>query len=106
LSFQHHAEVAALPIAEQDQWLDRAANFGWSRNQLRKELRVTRLEATPTKSKTSILPRIQAPVERVALWRKAAEEARSDFEQWVVSTLDMAAARELATGPADAPATD
>lgn len=42
LSFQHHAEVASLPPGEQDVWLDRAEQHGWSRNRLRLQLREAR----------------------------------------------------------------
>lgn len=42
LSFQHHAEVAALSVADQDRWLDRAEQGGWSRNQLRSGIRAER----------------------------------------------------------------
>jgi hypothetical protein len=38
LSFQHHVEVAALPTNEQDHWLDFAERFGWSRNELRRQI--------------------------------------------------------------------
>lgn len=41
LSFGHHAEVAALPEPEQDFWLRKAEEFGWSRNRLRRELRAS-----------------------------------------------------------------
>lgn len=39
LSFGHHAEVASLDQAEQDFWLRKAEEFGWSRNRLRQEVR-------------------------------------------------------------------
>ncbi|MGI5155429.1 LmbU family transcriptional regulator [Microbispora sp. CA-102843] len=39
LSFGHHAEVAALGEAEQDFWLRKAEELGWSRNHLRSEVR-------------------------------------------------------------------
>jgi hypothetical protein len=39
LSFGHHAEVAALDTPEQDFWLRKAEEFGWSRNRLREEVR-------------------------------------------------------------------
>jgi hypothetical protein len=39
LSFGHHAEVAVLESAEQDYWLRRAVELGWSRNQLRNNVR-------------------------------------------------------------------
>ncbi|MFE0425013.1 LmbU family transcriptional regulator, partial [Streptomyces sp. NPDC058953] len=35
LSFQHHAELAPLPVEEQDVWLDRAEQQGWTTKQLR-----------------------------------------------------------------------
>src|SRR5215831_74429 len=39
LSFGHHAEVAALPGPEQDFWLCKADEFGWSTMRLRAEVR-------------------------------------------------------------------
>src|SRR4051794_11467426 len=48
LSFQHHAEVAALHGAAQDLWLQRAEAGGWSRNELRRRLAAERrLTAEP-----------------------------------------------------------
>jgi hypothetical protein len=44
LSFGHHAEVAALPEPEQDFWLRKAQELGWSRNMLRRELRASMKE--------------------------------------------------------------
>lgn len=41
LSFGHHAEVAALDRPEQDFWLRKAEEHGWSRNQLRNEVRAS-----------------------------------------------------------------
>ena len=41
LSFGHHAEVAALPEPEQDFWLRKAGDLGWSRNHLRCEVRAS-----------------------------------------------------------------
>src|SRR6184192_3171929 len=42
LSFQHHAEVAGLPAEEQDVWLSRAEERGWSVSALRSRLRADR----------------------------------------------------------------
>jgi hypothetical protein len=39
LTFGHHAEVAALDKPEQDYWLRKAEEYGWSRNRLRSEVR-------------------------------------------------------------------
>jgi hypothetical protein len=44
ISFGHHAEVAALDESEQDYWLRKAEELGWSRNQLRREVRISLLE--------------------------------------------------------------
>jgi hypothetical protein len=41
LSFGHHAEVAALDAPEQGYWLRKAEESGWSRNQLRAEIRAS-----------------------------------------------------------------
>jgi hypothetical protein len=41
LSFGHHAEVAALDVPEQDYWLRKAKELGWSRNQLRTQVRAS-----------------------------------------------------------------
>jgi hypothetical protein len=41
LSFGHHTEVAALDRPEQDFWLRKAEELGWSRNQLRSEVRTS-----------------------------------------------------------------
>jgi hypothetical protein len=88
VTFQHHAEVAALDDAAQDEWLSRAAAGGWSRNELRRRLRaaatigrahaeVVRLEITPT---------------RAERWRAAAEQHDCDLVSWIVGILDDAAA--------------
>jgi hypothetical protein len=92
LSFQHHAEVAALPDAEQDTWLHRAEQGGWSRNQLRQHLRLTRHGSA---NETTALPKLVVQSERIARWRLAAARSSNQFEQWVVTALDHAATQEL-----------
>jgi hypothetical protein len=44
LSFTHHAEVAALAEPEQDFWLRKAEEHGWSAKRLRREVRTSLLE--------------------------------------------------------------
>jgi hypothetical protein len=44
LSFGHHAEVAALPAPEQDFWLRKAEELGWSTMTLRREVRASLAE--------------------------------------------------------------
>jgi predicted HicB family RNase H-like nuclease len=41
LSFGHHSEVAMLDPPEQDYWLRKAEELGWSRNQLRNNVRAS-----------------------------------------------------------------
>ncbi|MGM1062480.1 LmbU family transcriptional regulator [Saccharothrix sp. Mg75] len=93
LPFQHHAEVAALPPAEQDRWLDRAEREQWSRTALRRALR----EARDPSGRTyrAVMPRVTAASDAVDRWRRAAVAANADFEAWIVAALDRAAAREL-----------
>jgi hypothetical protein len=93
LSFQHHAEVAALPEAEQERWLVRAEEANWSRNQLRQHVRGSR-QSVPTPA-TTLIPSVRVPCERVERWRAAATSSSKVFETWVVMALDHAAAQVL-----------
>ncbi|WP_328472992.1 LmbU family transcriptional regulator [Streptomyces sp. NBC_00448] len=94
LSFQHHAEVAALGPEEQDMWLGRAEECDWSRNQLRRSIRDARRPGTAS-AERNLLPAITAAPERIARWRSAAEHSHVRLEDWVVLKLDAAAAAEL-----------
>jgi hypothetical protein len=109
LSFQHHAEVAALPPDEQDGWLDRAVRQGWSRNQLRMRVRAARAgrdEPDDGSGREQVLvPKLRVPAERAEAWRQAAHLMGEDLERWIIVTLDNAA-REAMPRPGDAvPAT-
>jgi hypothetical protein len=44
LSFGHHAEVASLPEPEQDFWLRKAEELGWSTSRLRRQVRASLAE--------------------------------------------------------------
>lgn len=94
LSFQHHAEVAALPDADQDRWLDLAERHGWSRNLLRRQVRDSR-RGGGTAHELDVLPRVSVETERVDRWRQAAIRTGHAFEKWVVAALDQAAGRAL-----------
>jgi hypothetical protein len=56
LSWSHHSELAALPHAEQEAWLDRAAANGLSIKELRQELR--NAHATPARSRRATAERL------------------------------------------------
>jgi hypothetical protein len=98
LTFQHHAEVCALDDAEQDRWLDLAAINGWSKNELRRQLRSARnagLRQLPRSGATAPLRdamlRLTVAPESEARWRAAAERRGCPFEDWVLEVLDDAA---------------
>ncbi|HEV2639175.1 MAG TPA: LmbU family transcriptional regulator [Actinocrinis sp.] len=97
LSFQHHAEVAALPAEEQDRWLDLSAGQSWSRNELRRRLRSGR-EPGRLSARTVALPRMRIAPEHLARWRGAAERMNQDLEEWVVATLEDGARQILTAG--------
>lgn len=100
LSFQHHAEVASRPPAEQDAWLDRAAKYGWSRNQLRRQLKKA-LEAEEPARPAAWSPRLCVEEAHVNCWRLAAANASVNLSSWIVSALDEAAARNSPSAPAE-----
>jgi hypothetical protein len=96
LSFQHHAEVAALPEAEQDLWLSRAKTDGWSRNELRRRLAD---RARPIATATAVrVVQLSIPPEREEVWRRAAACAQQDLTAWVLSIADAAASALLEPG--------
>ncbi len=94
LSFQHHAEVASLPAADQDTWLDEAERHSWSRNELRRNVRASR-QNRGLKEATEALPKLSPPAERVARWRAAADKANRSLEDWIVDALDDHASQTL-----------
>lgn len=92
LSFQHHAEVCALKDEEQDEWLGRAERERWSRNELRRNLRVARYGATAASlTDVTVVIRFSAAPDRAARWEAAAAEAREVLEVWMLHALDTAA---------------
>jgi hypothetical protein len=92
LSFQHHAEVASLPPREQDAWLDRADEQGWSKSELRRQLREARSSAGVDRADLA-LPRLYVERDRLETWRVAATHAGTDLTSWIVATLDQEAMR-------------
>ncbi|MFI1577277.1 LmbU family transcriptional regulator [Embleya sp. NPDC020630] len=95
LSFQHHAELASLPIGEQELWLDRAEQMKWTTKQLRNAIRDARADEGRDGRQIEATRRLAVPGDRIQWWHKAAEHSGIDFEQWVLATLDHAAERVL-----------
>jgi hypothetical protein len=95
LSFQHHAEVAALTVPEQDLWLDRAQAFRWSKAELRHRLH-QRVRPEPEPGDTTVLVlRLQVARPREERWHAAADRTDATFEEWLTLVLDTAADRLL-----------
>lgn len=95
LSFQHHAELASMPIEEQELWLDRAEQGQWTTKQLRNALRAARQDGQQPRTAAEPSRRLEVPGSRLQWWHRAAEQLGVDFEQWVTTTLDSAAASAL-----------
>ncbi|HEY6890194.1 MAG TPA: LmbU family transcriptional regulator [Solirubrobacter sp.] len=93
LSFQHHAEVAALPAAEQDLWLHRAEAQEWSRNELRRRLTAQRLQRRGEPATLAVVVRVEVPSDRAQRWRNAAAAAQQGLPEWLREVADAAAER-------------
>jgi hypothetical protein len=93
LSFQHHAEVAALEEPEQDLWLSRAEAAHWTRNELRRQLSAARTTAALPTRELVIVVRIRVAPEREQQWREAAEASRQPLTEWVAAAADAVARR-------------
>ena len=88
-----------MPVGEQDRWLDLSAGQGWSRNELRRNLRAGR-ETGRLPVRTVALPRMRIPPEHLVRWRAAAEQVNQDFEEWLVASLEHSARQVLTTSGA------
>lgn len=100
LSFGHHAEVAALSEPEQDFWLRKAEELGWSRNQLRREVRASLRERSgpagdneaadsTTEEELRILVKLTS--EQLELCREAARHEGLSVEAWATKAVTKAA---------------
>lgn len=108
LSFGHHAEVAALPEPEQDYWLRKAEQLGWSRNKMRHEVRASHRErngdlpgeqdppAPSAEAGSQIGPEIlsiviQVTPEQLRLYQQTARQYGHSVQAWASLILDSAA---------------
>jgi hypothetical protein len=105
LSFNHHLEVASLPVVEQEFWLNQAEKFGWSKNRLRKERRAGRAATDSGElpdAGQDALPDvpldIAVPPEKQRVWQEAAARAEREFSAWIGHALDQAAKTVLGEG--------
>jgi hypothetical protein len=91
LSFQHHAEVAALPEPHQDLWLLRAERSRWSRNELRRRLGAERRLHRMQHAEVAVTVSVEVTKSREQRWRQAAEAAQQTLTEWIAGAVDAAA---------------
>ncbi|WP_037502713.1 LmbU family transcriptional regulator [Solirubrobacter soli] len=89
LSFQHHAELAAMTEIEQDLWLNRAVTGRWSRNELRRRLRAKRNGGDA--ERPALVVRVELTPEDEFRWRQAADSTQLDLMAWLRAVADAAA---------------
>nr|WP_241265776.1 LmbU family transcriptional regulator [Streptomyces boncukensis] len=95
LSFQHHAELASLPVEQQEHWLDQAEQRGWTTKELRRAIRRSRADGPREVARTEKTGRLAVPGSRLRWWHQAAARSGVELEQWVLATLDDAAEQIL-----------
>jgi hypothetical protein len=88
LSFQHHAEVAALPEPQQDLWLARAQTLHWSRNELRRQIASAREPGHVGGVKRDVVLRLHVPADRERQWREAAQATEQPLDEWIARAAD------------------
>lgn len=101
LSFGHHAEVTALMQPEQDFWLRKAEELGWSRNRLRREVRASlsqrQISANPCEidargeaeiSLDELKINVKLTPEQGRLCNEAAAREGLSLESWAASILE------------------
>nr|WP_042178475.1 LmbU family transcriptional regulator [Kibdelosporangium sp. MJ126-NF4]CEL13201.1 conserved hypothetical protein present in several antibiotic biosynthetic clusters [Kibdelosporangium sp. MJ126-NF4] len=96
LTFQHHTEVASLPLDEQDRLLDQAVREEWTTKQLRSAIQLERTGSTKQeRSADDGGSRIEVPNSRLGTWQRAAACSGVELANWVLTTLDQAAEEVL-----------
>jgi hypothetical protein len=91
LTFQHHAVVRSLTDDDQDHWLTLAEENRWSRNELRRAIRASKLTDRgddPVSSEIRTQLTITPPPARLACWRAEAERAGLTLEDWIVVMVE------------------
>ncbi|MFG1780768.1 LmbU family transcriptional regulator [Micromonospora sp. NPDC049051] len=96
LTFQHHMEVAALPVDEQEHWLDFALRMNWSRNELRKQVRASVADSNePDVAKVRL--QLQISPERMERWEAEAARHNCSLSDWMARVLDRAVQGSLSS---------
>jgi hypothetical protein len=91
LSFQHHAEVASLPEAEQELWLHRAETLHWSRNELRRRVAAQRRGVLVGDPDRPVVVHLHTTAHSERRWRTAANAEAMDLNEWLICAADTVA---------------
>jgi hypothetical protein len=108
LSFGHHAEVASLPPPEQDFWLRKAEELGWSTSHLRRQVRASLQERRGNRAleppedsagadgqgadaESPVTVRVQLTAEQAKLCEMAAGKRGLTMTTWAAQVLGHAA---------------
>lgn len=91
LSFQHHADVHAMPDATQDHWLNLASRNDWPKAELRIRIRDAARTATNPYDGQVLRLSLKVGTRAERAWREAASRSGLRLEDWVVKVLDAAA---------------
>lgn len=94
LSFQHHAEVAALDPQHQAELLEHAMTLGWTRDTLRAQVRALRdrmVGHQPHQPPSGTLT-LTLDSDQIDRWKAQAETANSSVISWVVNVVESAIA--------------
>ncbi|WAL97009.1 LmbU family transcriptional regulator [Streptomyces sp. Je 1-369] len=105
LSFSHHLEVVALEKPQQDYWLRKAEELGWSRNKLRGQIRSSQLIqqgemaaqdsggcAAEGQEPEACLLNLELSAEDLEKFQRAATKESAPVETWAAEMLRRAAA--------------
>ncbi|MFF8957562.1 LmbU family transcriptional regulator [Streptomyces sp. NPDC014894] len=90
LTFQHHMEVAALSADDQEHWLDFAVRLGWSRNELRKQIRASTAPDEIPDANPEIQLNLRLDKDRLKCWEEAAHKSNQSLMEWMSTVLDRA----------------
>ncbi|MER7109312.1 LmbU family transcriptional regulator [Streptomyces sp. NPDC000229] len=86
LSFQHHAEVAGLAVEDRSGWLARALEHGWSRNELRRQIRARKGIVAGARVPARL--KMSPDDHQRERWQEAAKHANVELLTWITKVLD------------------
>jgi hypothetical protein len=92
LSFTHHRIVAKLAPVDQEDWLARATENGWTKRELQEAIESAATPALEAAHRTLEQIRFTIAPERLERYQTAAQEAQAaSVAEWALTVLDQAA---------------